>query len=160
MNVTARHSNSELAAFVSATLTVIVAVLVISSVTFKPIPPDGPLFVTATGRDYRWHFEEREGDGGGKHQTSANELCVDAGRPVVMELRSDDYIYAMVISELDVNQICVPGQTYSVEFIAPESGQFEMVLGSFCGTPLYHNGVMGTLTVESSVQHQGPTWDE
>ena len=114
---------------------------------------DGPITVAVLGSDYRWQFQLPGLDGqigtpDDPHASSVLE--VPPGVDVKLELASSDYVYLMDLPELKLKQICVPGLSYSLSFRTPESGEFEMPVGNFCGVSFLHDGPMGVLRVSQS----------
>ena len=114
---------------------------------------DGPRTVAVLGSDFRWQFR-LPGPDGRLNTTddppASSVLEVPPGVDVKLELASSDYVYLMDLPDLDLKQICVPGLSYSLSFRTPESGEFEMPVGNFCGISFLHDGPMGVLRVSQS----------
>lgn len=114
---------------------------------------DGPLTVAVLGSDYRWQFQLPGPDGQlntADDPPASSVLKVPPGIDVKLDLASSDYVYLMNLPDLELKQICVPGLSYSLSFRTPESGEFEMPVGNFCGVSFLHDGPMGVLRVSES----------
>jgi len=114
---------------------------------------DEPRAIAVLGSGYRWQFQLPGPDGlldTADDPPVSGVLKVPPGIDVKLELASSDYVYLMDLPDLKLKQICVPGLSYSLSFRTPESGEFEMPVGNFCGVPFLHDGPMGVLRVSQS----------
>ena len=95
-------------------------------------PPEGSMVVEATGK--QWWFEFKYPDLG---ITTANELHVQAGKPVHVKLYSDDVIHSFWIPQLAGKVDMVPGHENDLWFTPfDDSAREEAYLGQcveFCG---------------------------
>ncbi len=95
-----------------------------------------PVRVRVTGSDYRWLLTYAGADG--RLDTADDvrrerHLGLPAGREVVFELASDDYVYTLYIPHLDLMEAAAPGPDYAVERLTGDPAR-ESVLGSqMCG---------------------------
>lgn len=64
---------------------------------------------------------------------TVNELHVPTGRPVVINLRTDDVQHAFFLPELRIKQDAVPNLTIPVWFEATKNGDFELLCAELCG---------------------------
>lgn len=64
---------------------------------------------------------------------TVNDLHVPAGRPVLINLRTQDVQHAFFLPELRVKQDAVPGLVIPVWFEAERSDTFEMLCAELCG---------------------------
>ncbi|MBC8290251.1 MAG: hypothetical protein H8E37_08035 [Planctomycetes bacterium] len=114
---------------------------------------DAPRTIAVLGSDYRWQFQLPGPDGQldtADDPPIASVLEVPPGVDVKLDLASSDYVYLMDLPDLKLKQICVPGLSYSLSFRTPDSGEFEMPVGNFCGVSFLHDGPMGMLRVSQS----------
>lgn len=64
---------------------------------------------------------------------TVNDLHVPAGKPVMIQLRTDDVQHAFFVPDLRVKQDAVPGLTIPVWFEVIKSGDYEWVCAELCG---------------------------
>ena len=64
---------------------------------------------------------------------TVNDLQVPSGRPVVINLRSDDVQHAFFLPELRVKQDAVPGLVIPVWFEASKSAEYPLLCAELCG---------------------------
>jgi cytochrome c oxidase subunit 2 len=65
--------------------------------------------------------------------TTANEIHVPVGRPVVVKLESDDVIHSLWIPSLSGKRDLIPGRTALMKFRADTPGRYEGRCAEFCG---------------------------
>jgi len=97
--------------------------------------PEGAMQVNVTGQQFWWAYEypgfELE-DGSGPVVT-ANELHIPAGRPVHLELRSEDVIHSFWAPRLIGKRDVVPGRLHTWWIEADEPGTYLGQCVEFCG---------------------------
>ena len=76
-------------------------------------------------------------------QREINSLHVPVGRPVVVELTSQDVIHSFFIPAVRVKQDAVPGRATRLWFEATETGRFHLFCAEFCGAE--HSGMRGEI---------------
>ena len=74
----------------------------------------------------------------------ANELHIPAGRPVVVELRSNDVVHSFWVPRLSGKLDMVPGRTNVMRIQADEPGVFGGQCAEYCGGP---HALMGFVVV-------------
>lgn len=117
----------------SAGLLVIIAIPAFSGVIMmKRMPPEyvalDPIEVNVIG--YQWWFNFEYPDEG---FYSANELVIPAGRPVELNLITQDVIHSFWIPKLSGKTDLVSGQTNTMWIMADEAGYFWGQCAEFCG---------------------------
>jgi cytochrome c oxidase subunit II len=96
------------------------------------IPPRDALQVRITGK--QWWWEVTYPANPPSHQvTTANELHVPVGEPVVVELGSSDVIHSFWPPNLVGKRDLVPGETASVWFQADSVGEYRAQCAEYCG---------------------------
>lgn len=110
-----------------------------------------PLLVEVTGRDFVWHFRYSGPDG-------ALNTCDDVSTGEALHLpceydvrfvvKSEDYLYNLSVSELNLRQIAVPELTFEKAFRTQGPGVFEMPADPMCGVRLFHDRLMGRVIVQ------------
>jgi cytochrome c oxidase subunit 2 len=75
-----------------------------------------------------WKFQYPGG------QREIDSLHVPVGRPVVVELASQDVIHSLFIPAFRVKQDAVPGRATDVWFEADKPGTYQLYCSEFCGT--------------------------
>jgi cytochrome c oxidase subunit 2 len=100
------------------------------------VPPDA-VHVIGVGKQWMWEFEHPGG------QREINELHVPVGRPVVVELGSQDVIHSFFVPAFRVKQDAVPGMSTAVWFEATKPGTYDLFCAEFCGSA--HSRMRGSL---------------
>jgi cytochrome c oxidase subunit 2 len=95
-------------------------------------PGGEALQIRVTGRQWWWEVEYRDSIAS-NWATTANEIHVPVGRPVVVELRSADVIHGFWIPNLGVKRDLIPGETTSIWFQADAPGVYRGQCAEFCG---------------------------
>lgn len=129
-----------------ATVATLVVVLLLSFGTGQRLtaaPPPDALQVRVTGRQWWWEVEYRDAVPN-RWATTANEIHVPVGRPVVFELRGADVIHGFWVPTLGVKRDMIPGQTTSIWFRADTAGIYRGQCAEFCG---YQHAMMAFLVV-------------
>jgi cytochrome c oxidase subunit 2 len=104
----------------------------------ETLPADA-LRIIATGKQWMWKFEHPGG------QRELNELHVPAGKPVLVELASEDVIHSFFVPAFRVKQDAVPGMSTNVWFEATKPGTYQLFCAEFCGTA--HSRMTGSVVV-------------
>ena len=98
--------------------------------------PENALPVTATARMWSWEFSYA----GGK---TSDELYVPVGRPVRVELVSQDVIHGFFLPAFRVKRDVVPGMSNYAWFVATKAGSYDLFCSQYCGTG--HSGMITTV---------------
>ena len=106
---------------------VLLFVLLVASVStdraLARLPLQGALNLTVTGHQWWWEIRY-DGDPVSETFTTANELHVPVGRPVVVTLRSDDVIHSLWVPALAGKKDLIPGRTATLQFQAAQPGTY------------------------------------
>ena len=95
-------------------------------------PGEGALQIRVTGHQWWWEVQYR--DSLPQHWvTTANEIHIPVGRPVVFELRSADVIHSFWPINLSTKRDQIPGNENSVWFQADSAGVYRGQCAEFCG---------------------------
>jgi cytochrome c oxidase subunit 2 len=116
------------------TVLIVFAVLILDGVVGHASTgaPSDALRVTVTG--YQWWWEVvYPGRSADEVATTANEIHVPLGRPVVIELHSSDVIHSLWIPSLGPKRDLIPGRTTTLELQADRPGIYRGVCAEFCG---------------------------
>ena len=105
-------------------------------------PPDA-LQIRVTARQWWWEVEYRDSLPV-RWATTANEIHVPVGHPVVLELQGGDVIHSFWVPNLGVKRDMLPDQTTSIWFQADSAGVYRGQCAEFCG---YQHGKMAFLVV-------------
>ena len=108
--------------------------------------PADALHVEVTGHQWWWEVKypaEPPSD----IVTTANELHVPVGRPVVVVLQSDDVIHSFWIPNLNGKRDAIPGRRTELRFQAARPGIVRGECAEFCG---YQHAHMAFLVVAES----------
>ena len=100
--------------------------------TLSPIPSKHPLTIEVTGHQWWWEASYADTSAHGRF-TTANELHVPVGKPVLFLLSAADVIHSMWVPNLAGKKDLVPGYTQSFWFTADTAGTYRGQCAEFCG---------------------------
>lgn len=89
--------------------------------------PKGALEVTATARQWSWSFSYPNG-------TTSPNLYVPVGRPIKVNLVSQDVIHGFFLPAFRVKRDVVPGMKNYAWFVASKTGSYDLFCSQYCGT--------------------------
>jgi cytochrome c oxidase subunit 2 len=95
-------------------------------------PGDQALQVRVTGHQWWWEVQYRDSLPQ-NWVTTANEIHVPVGRPVVFELRSTDVIHSFWPPRLSQKRDLIPGDVNSLWFQADSPGVYRGQCAEYCG---------------------------
>ena len=82
----------------------------------------------------QWWWEARYDDPQASRMFStANELHVPVGRPVIMSLKSNDVIHSLWVPNLGGKKDLIPGRSATMQFQADRAGSYRGQCAEFCG---------------------------
>lgn len=100
--------------------------------TLSPIPKAHPLTIELTG--HQWWWEATYADTSVHDRfTTANEIHVPVGQPVLFLLSSTDVIHSLWVPNLAGKKDLIPGYTQSYWFRADSAGTYRGQCAEFCG---------------------------
>jgi cytochrome c oxidase subunit II len=100
--------------------------------TTRPGPDARPLSIVAIGHQWWWEFRY-EGEPASRGFTTANEIRIPVGRPVIIKAQSRDVIHSFWVPNLHGKIDMVPGRTNVLWFQADEPGVWRGQCAEFCG---------------------------
>lgn len=103
--------------------------------------------VQVTGRQWRWEFAYPA-----TGVTSANELRIPAGRPIFLELKSEDVIHSFWVPQLAGKTDVIPGYNNTMWFEADQPGEYDGQCAEFCGLQHYSMLVKVTAMTDADFQ--------
>ncbi len=104
---------------------------------------------------HSWWWEARYRDAAGAREfTTANELTIPVGRPVIVTLRADDVIHSLWVPNLAGKKDMIPGRTATLQLRADRAGTYRGQCAEFCG--LEH--ALMALLVHALPSDQYETW--
>ncbi len=89
--------------------------------------PEGAMEVTATARMWSWSFSYPNG-------ATSPKLYVPVGKPVRVNLVSQDVIHGFFLPAFRVKRDVVPGMKNHAWFMAPKAGSYDLFCSQYCGT--------------------------
>ena len=114
--------------------------------SLRNVPPDA-MEVTATARMWSWSFSYRNG-------ASSPKLYVPIGKPVKVNLVSQDVIHGFFLPAFRVKRDVVPGMKNHAWFVASKAGSYDLFCSQYCGT---NHSAMIT-TVEAIPEAEFAAW--
>jgi cytochrome c oxidase subunit 2 len=102
-------------------------------------PPVDALAIHVVGKQWMWKIQQPSG------RKEIDELHIPLGRPIRLEMTSEDVIHSFFIPAFRIKQDVLPGR-YSHEWFTPDKlGTFHLFCSQYCGTG--HASMIGTVTV-------------
>lgn len=101
------------------------------------IAADDPVAITLVGYQWWWHVEY-EHPQPSLRATTANELHLPVGRPVVITLRAGDVIHSFWVPKLHGKIDLIPGRANTMTLRADTPGVFRGQCGEYCGLQHAH----------------------
>jgi cytochrome c oxidase subunit 2 len=114
---------------------------------------DDALTIQITGQQWWWEIEYLD-DEPTRRLTTANEIHVPVGEPVLLSLRALDVIHSFWVPELHGKRDLIPGYTRSLWIQADAPGRYRGACAEFCGHQHAHMG----LTVVAERREQFLQW--
>lgn len=100
--------------------------------TLSPVPTKHPLTIEVTGHQWWWEVQYADTSPQGRF-TTANEIHVPVGQPVLFVLESGDVVHSMWVPNLAGKKDLIPGYTQSLWFQADTAGVYRGQCAEFCG---------------------------
>ena len=111
--------------------------------------PEGAMEVTATARQWSWSFSYPNG-------ATSPKLYVPVGKPVKVNLVSQDVIHGFFLPAFRVKRDVVPGMKNHAWFVASKAGSYDLFCSQYCGTS--HSAMI--TTVEALPEAEFAVWLE
>jgi len=113
-------------------LLVLLGESVLTDRALAQLPLENALHIELTG--YQWWWEARYDDPDpSRIFTTANELHVPVGRPVIVTLIGADVIHSFWVPSLAGKKDLIPGRDTTVSFRADRAGTYRGQCAEFCG---------------------------
>lgn len=106
-------------------------------------PQSGGLTVQVTGRQWQWEFTYPD-----TGVSTISELRIPAGRPIYLELKSEDVIHSFWVPQLAGKTDVIPGYNNTMWFQADQPGTYTGQCAEFCG--LQHYSMLVKVTALSA----------
>jgi cytochrome c oxidase subunit 2 len=122
-------------ASVAMTLVIIVAFLVIDFRLGRAIaspPARTPLHINVIGHQWWWEFQYPDSVPG-NYITTANELHIPVGRPVLLNMSAPDVIHSFWVPNLSGKKDLIPGHQTETWIEADSAGVYRGQCAEFCG---------------------------
>jgi len=101
--------------------------------TLDPVPRAHPITIELTGKQWWWDVTYADTSPHGRF-TTANEIHVPVGQPVLFVLGARDVIHSFWAPNLAGKKDLIPGYTQSMWFQADTAGDYRAQCAEFCGT--------------------------
>jgi cytochrome c oxidase subunit 2 len=131
----------------------VVPSLILVVLTFLSVPawskikmsmPQTDFVIQVTGKQFNWQVTYPGPDGKfgtGDDKTLLDEMHVPVGRPVRVNLRSQDVIHSFFVPQFRLKQDAVPGREIAAWFEVTKPGKYELPCAELCG--FGHSGMKG-----------------
>jgi cytochrome c oxidase subunit 2 len=100
--------------------------------TLSPVPTRRPLTIELVGHQWWWevHYDDSLPQ---NRVTTANEIHIPVGEPVLFRLTADDVIHSFWVPNLAGKKDLIPGYTQTMWFQADTAGVYRGQCAEFCG---------------------------
>ncbi|MBW8899684.1 MAG: cytochrome c oxidase subunit II [Massilia sp.] len=115
-----------------AGLLVLLAGDVFTSRALARLPLEDAVAIELVGHQWWWEARYRDADVS-REFTTANELTIPVGRPVVVTLRANDVIHSLWVPNLSGKKDLIPGRTATLRLRADRAGAYRGQCAEFCG---------------------------
>lgn len=113
--------------------------------------PPTDVVVQVTAKQFNWRVTYPGPDGRfgtADDKTILDEMHVPAGRPVRVNLRSQDVIHSFFVPQFRIKQDAVPGREIPAWFEVTKPGRYEWPCAELCG--FGHSGMKGWVYVHTA----------
>ncbi|MFL6675594.1 MAG: c-type cytochrome [Massilia sp.] len=139
------------AAFSTAGLLVLLGADVFTSRALARMPLGDAVNIELVGHQWWWEARYKDEDPT-REFTTANELHIPVGRPVLVTLRSNDVIHSLWVPNLHGKKDMIPGRTAIMRLRADKPGIYRGQCAEFCG--LEHAMMALLVAAEPSAQYE------
>jgi cytochrome c oxidase subunit 2 len=108
----------------------------------------GAARIDVVGKQWMWYLQHPEG------RSETNELHVPVGRPVRLNMTSQDVIHSFFLPEFRIKQDVLPGRYTGLSFTPNKVGEFNLFCAEYCGTN--HSIMIGKIVVMEPEEYE--TW--
>lgn len=113
-------------------LLVLLAGDVFTSRALARLPLQDAVNIELIGHQWWWEARYRDADPS-REFTTANELTIPVGRPVIVTLRANDVIHSLWVPNLAGKKDLIPGRTATLRLRADRAGTYRGQCAEFCG---------------------------
>jgi cytochrome c oxidase subunit 2 len=85
--------------------------------------------------------------------TSLNQMHVPVGKPVILNLTSEDVIHSFKVVPLRITQDCTPGLSVPIHFVPTHEGKYQVICAQLCGNG-HASMAQGVVIVESAEAYE------
>src|SRR5881296_3396681 len=137
----------------------VVPALILVVLTFLSVPawskikmtmPATDVVIEVTAKQFNWQVRYPGPDGKfgtDDDKTFLDEMHVPIGKPVRINLKSQDVIHSFFVPQFRIKQDAVPGREIGVWFDVSKAGKYEWPCAELCG--FGHSGMRGWIYVHS-----------
>jgi cytochrome c oxidase subunit II len=122
-------------AAVTATIVVLFGLLIASFITQRAVESlhaSSAVTIDVTGHQWWWEAQYEDALPS-RRVTTANEIHIPVGRPIVLKLTSRDVIHSFWVPSLDGKRDLIPGYTTAIWMQADRPGVYRGQCAEFCG---------------------------
>lgn len=130
-----RNLRRTVAVGIAVSSILLVCLLVASILTDRALaemPIDDALHVNVSAHQYWWEivYDDPRPD---RIFTTANELFIPVGRPVIVTLQADDVIHSFWVPNLHGKKDLIPGRVATIRLRADRPGEYQGRCAEYCG---------------------------
>jgi len=127
-------------------LIIVLIMFYVGWVGFAPMrkPPKDAMVVTAIGRMWEWEFDYGNG-------LRSKDLVLPVGKPVKIDLVSEDVNHSLFIPAFRVKEDVIPGYRNFLWFIPNYIGNYEILCTEYCG--MLHSSMLSKAIIISEEEY-------
>jgi cytochrome c oxidase subunit II len=110
----------------------LLAASVLTDRALARLPLEDPVTIRLVGHQWWWEVTYEDANPS-RVFSSANEIHVPVGRPVVLALSADDVIHSFWVPNLDGKKDLIPGHDTSIQFRVDTPGIYRGQCAEYCG---------------------------
>jgi len=111
----------------------------------RSVPP-GAIEIGVIGQQFSWVFVYPN------EKVAENELVVPEGKPIKLNVTSEDVIHSFYIPAFRIKVDAVRGMETYAWFFADEAGEYDLLCAEYCGAR--HAGMTGVLRIVPEAEYQ------
>ena len=109
-------------------------------------PPADAMQIDVVGKQWMWKLQHPTG------KREINELHVPLGRPIKLNLTSQDVLHSFYVPAFRIKQDAVPGTYFTQWFTPTKVGEYHLFCAEYCGTD--HSRMIGKVVVMEPARYQ------
>lgn len=108
-------------------------------------PPPDCIEINVLAKQWMWKIQHAEG------KQEINSLHIPVGKPVKLQMISEDVIHSFFVPNFRVKQDVLPGRYTTIWFQPTKTGHYHLFCAEYCGTS--HSRMTGEIIVQEPAEY-------